>query len=261
MPRKPKISIRKLLKTKIRGNQTLCVGFQFYGPEIPGWTMLRKKMRPNRDGLRISTYIYQLNGPAGSDKRIKLEIIEGRNRTTAPDNMQRFLNQSMAAQLMGPGEDAGIDLGDGSIVNTKRSEAGELLDFLIFSRANLTGKFNSIGDTPISVVEFAEGMDGFFARGKDQTDFTSATEIECSPESRRMRVGETQEFSYRRLTPTENSNWWWFLANTSHCDLSRDENDRVFFTPSRVGKVDFICLNLDEVIGRSVAKFTVTVLP
>lgn len=261
MPRKPKISVRKLLKTVIRGRQTLNVRFQFFGPEIPGWTMLRKKMRDNRDGLRVSSYIYQVDGPHGSDKRIKLEIIEGGSTSEAPDNMQRVLDQSMAAQLMGPGEEAGIDLGDGSIINTTRSEAGEVLDFLIFSRANLTGKFNSIGTTPISVVEFAEAMNGFFARGVEVTDGIPAANMELSVDSKRMRVGETQEFHFRRLTPPEKDHSWWFMANTTHCELWRDENDRVFFKPTRFGKVDILCANFDEVLGRTVAKTSIGVLP
>lgn len=260
-PKTPKISVRKLLRMVLRGHQRLSVGFQLYGPEIPGWHMVKKKIRPNREGLRLSTYIYELNGSKNGDKKLKFELIEGLRTLDAPDLMQRVVDQVMSNHLMGPGESVGIELGDGSMVNTIKAEAGEMLDFLTFSRANLTGKFNSIGSTPISMLEFAKGLDGFVERGVEKTDFITALEVDFSMQSRRMRVGEVQELQFAVSRDIGASNWWFFLANTDHCELYRDADDRVFFRPDRIGRVDLLAVNLDEEVGRSVGKFSVLVLP
>lgn len=257
----PKINVRKLVKMVLRGNQRLNVGFQLYGHEIPGWVMVKKKVRGNREGLRLSTYIYEPTDSQAGDKRLKFELIEGMRAGDAPDLMQRVVDQVMSNHLLGPGESVGIELGDGSIVNTTKAGAGEMLDFLVFSRSNFTGKFNSIGSVPISMVEFAAGLDGFVATGVENTNYESAIEIEVSLDRKRMRVGEILELKYKRVEDTGASNWWFFLANTDHCELFRDATDRVFFRPDRVGKVDLLVMNLDEQVGRSVVKESVLVLP
>ena len=261
MARKPKISVRKLLKARLRGDTRLSLSFQLYGPEIPGWEMLKKKVRPIRKNMRLSTYVW---APVGDDggKRLKMEVTEMPSQDETLDGVQLTLDHSMATHLMGPGAAYGVDFGDGAIINTQQAEAGAVLDFLVYPSANLAARFSSIGSTPISMVEFAAGVEAFFKQGQDNTDGESALEIEVEVDRGRMSVGDTTELRFRRPADApDNSNWWWFLLNTGHCKLYRDEEDRVFFTPARLGKVDILCVNFDRELGRSVAKTSIVVLP
>ena len=261
MARKPKINVRKMLKARLRGDTRLSLGFQLYGQEVPGWEMLKKKVRPIRKNMRLSTYVW---APVGDDggKRLKMEVTEMPSEDETLNGVQLTLDHSMATHLMGPGAAYGVDFGDGVIINTLQAEAGEVLDFLVYPSANLAARFSSIGSTPISMVEFAAGVEAFFQQGRDNTDGQSALEIVLEVDRRRMSVGESMEFRFSRPADApDNPNWWWFLANTGRCKLNRDEEDRVFFTPGRVGKVDILCVNFDAELGRSVAKVSIVVLP
>lgn len=253
---KKEISVKKILRKLIRGDKRLIIDFFMTGVEVPGWRMLKAKQRPERNDTRISIYIWEPEDAPG--KRMKMEVIETPSMEDVGDSTKKVLDFIMSAHLMAPGGENGVELGDGSFLNPARLQEGEVVDFLTFTRSNVTYKLNSIGEVPMSALDFARGFDAMMDRATDRSTPENPFQLTFDAVDGRLQPGERTELRYGRNDPENGRSWWGIIANTAHCRLYR-EAGKVYFEAGRPGNVDLLLVNFDPVRARSVEKLTIRV--
>ena len=256
---KRNLRLRKGLKMLIRGYKGIVDNYFIYGGEFPGWKMIRSKPMREKDEVRLATYILAPDDDS-SGKRLKVEVVETPTREGSIDYTEKVLNQSMAAHLMVPSAEQGVELGNFGFLNPAGMAEGAVLDFLTFARANLTYRFTSIGEEPISVLELAEAIDGMFDTARSNTGKGGKYELEFYPDEKGIKVGEEVRFHIGHKGDPDMRVWYMIVANTEKCDLYR-RNGEYFFVAHAPGFINMLLISFNPELKRSKAEFTFRVRP
>lgn len=240
-----------------RTEMRLIDGMTFTGEEFAGWQLVEAKGTREKDGNRLNISIWGMDEDP-ENKRLMMQVVESTSTETTPDHLQYLLDHLMSAHLMDEGAKNSVDLGDLCYLHPDKLEENSVLDFLSFASSNVTFRFNSIGEEPISMLEFGTGVQELYEEGTSPGDFENACELEFSAEKTELKVGEPTELSYHRINAPDTLNYFCLIANNSDCRLYR-ENGKVFFEGMAIGEVEIQLYNLDSETGRSKAAISLTV--
>lgn len=253
------LNIRAVLKMKRRGRTGFVEGYLMPEEVIPGWVLVRKKPIREKNGLRLSSYIWRPEGVL-TGQLLKWEVLESHSAEEAMDSTQNLVDHMMGGHLMEPAADHGVDVGEFGLLNPKGLEPGEVLQFLTYTRQNLTFKFNSVGDEDISVREFAQAIDGMFEQARENTALGGGLELVFSADKKRFRVGEEILLTHGHKGDPALEVWYMIVANTEKCEIFRRDG-KVYLVAHRPGKIDLLLISFEWGSKRSRTEFSVRILP
>jgi hypothetical protein len=122
---------------------------------IPGYSHERRSALPGLRGAFIDHF-----GEDGGSGRISVRVIQYESARDAHEGLVDVLEYSMAPRLPRC-EERGLDLDDPCFCGY-----GDPLDFVVFARANVLVRVESIGQEPVAVAEVAAELDRQLAEAK-----------------------------------------------------------------------------------------------
>jgi hypothetical protein len=208
------------------GRKVFALRFHFQGREIPGMQLYETAEPYMLGDLQITEYYWQED--ANPQEAIKVDVIE------APDwiSAQRFLLTDLQSRM-------GINLPEASrkkiaVGDVAYVSDSELTQSIVFSRANLVIKVNSIGRKPIDVTPAAEAIDKLLGATPRSPEKGIGPRITAfSLGNTRTAEGKPVPITIEGFDPLEKSVWYRFHAEHGHFKRT---GKKLEFTASRKGE-------------------------
>jgi len=128
--------------------------FFLKGKEMPGWELSESYVREDSKNVVVKEYYW--GNKENTDQSIKMDVFETSSWKDAQRLLLTLLENHMAINLT-EARDRKIELGDVAYTGL-----GEIVQHILFARANMVVIVNSIGKKDISVDTIAKKLDELF---------------------------------------------------------------------------------------------------
>lgn len=199
--------------------------FRLSGKELPGWTLAEMKTNQHfRDHAVHEYYWYQQE----KNVMIKTDVIAAASWKEAQAIFRSLLEEHMIVQLPTVPDKLAL-LGDVAYTGP-----AEDIRNMLFLRANMIVRVNSIGRETVKADRFALDIDGLFTRGGKPGGQQTRPEIRSfEPEKGEARAGETVALNLRAEDPLQRHLWYRFTADNG--EISQQQ-DHILFAGEKTGE-------------------------
>jgi hypothetical protein len=189
------------------GKRIFIWNFFMAGKEIQGWRLLKTIPEQIYEDRRILTYLWQ-RVEKDAEELIKIEIIESANWHRAHETLVELLGEHQALQIP-EAKSKKVELGDIAFVGF-----GDMIQSVIFTRANLVIRINSIGRKNVSIINESNQMDSLFISKPKPSEKGVIPEIErFSSERELAKINETVALNIKARDPLDRNVWYKFTVN------------------------------------------------
>ncbi|RPD43313.1 hypothetical protein [Chitinophaga barathri] len=210
--------------------------FRLGGKELPEWTLAEMKTNQHFREYPIQEYYWQQKE---KNIMVKIDVIPTASWKEAQEVFQGMLQEHMILQLPTVPDKMAL-LGDVAYTGP----SGEIRN-LLFLRANMIVRLNSIGPERVAVGHLAFDMDNLFTRKNEPGERKTKPEIRSFEAGRgETPAGEPVALEVRAEDPLQRPLWYRFTADNG--EIAQQENSLIFTgEKSGEGKVTVQAVNME----------------
>jgi hypothetical protein len=198
--------------------------FRLSGKELPGWTLAEMKANQHFRDHAVQEYYWH---QPEKNIMIKTDVIAAASWKEAQAIFRSLLEEHMIVQLPTVPDKLAL-LGDVAYTGP-----AEDIRNMLFLRANMIVRLNSIGRETVKVDRFAFDIDGLFTRGGEAGERKTRPEIRSfEAEKGEARAGETITLNLRAEDPLQRPLWYRFT--TGNGEISQQQ-EHILFTGEKPG--------------------------
>lgn len=211
--------------------------FFMRGREIPGWKLI--KIIPDHvyKDRRTLTYMWQ-KVDSKTEELIRIDIIESHSWRKSHEALLELLGGYQAPQLP-EASSRKIEVGDVAYAGF-----GEIMQSVVFTRANMIIRIHSVGKQNVSVVDIAKQMDNLFVTKPKLSEKGVIPEIELfSSERTATKRDESVALNIKARDPLDRQLWYKFIAEQGEFFV---EDEKVWFLPEKIGQPQLSLFAVNE---------------
>ncbi|WP_346319676.1 hypothetical protein [Chitinophaga sp. YIM B06452] len=198
--------------------------FRLSGKELPGWALAEMKANQHFRDHVVQEYYWRQQE---KNSMIKTDVIATASWKEAQEVFRGMLQEHMIMQLPTVPDKLAL-LGDVAYTGPI-----EDISNMLFLRANIIVRLNSIGRETVKVDQFAFDIDGLFTRSSEPGERKTRPGIRSfEAEKGEARAGETIALNLRAEDPLQRPLWYRFT--TDNGEISQQE-ERIIFTGEKAG--------------------------
>ncbi|TAL26639.1 MAG: hypothetical protein EPN94_02820 [Nitrospirae bacterium] len=220
------------------GKRLLIWKFFMVGNEIPEWSLIKAVPEQVREDKKTLTYLWQSKSGKG-DELIKIDVVESVSWHRIHEILLQELTGNYEAFLLPDAASRKIEVGDFAYIGF-----GEVIQSVIFVRANMLVRVHSVGKKNISVIDIANQIDNIFVTKPRLSEKGVIPEIEVlSSDKGVIKANEKVALNVKARDPIDRPLWYKFIVDHGEIFI---KDEKVYFLSEATGQPEISLFAVNE---------------
>ena len=229
-------------QTKI-GRRIFIWNFFLTEKNIPGWKLIKEIPKQIQDDKKIHTYMWK-KGVGKGNELIRVDIVESISwRRIHEILLKQLVGDYQAPQLL-KATSGGIRIGDIAFIGF-----GEIVQSMVFTRANMLVRIHSVGRKVVSIADVAGKVDDLFVSKRRLSDEVVVPEI-CSFSSikRVVKIGEPVALNISARDLLDRPLWYKLIVDQGELFI---KDEKMYFSSETSGRpvISLFAINENDFVS------------